>query len=153
MKLNQLPKITKKSKKRVGRGYGSGKGGHTAGRGSKGEKNRGKIALTFEGTKVKKSLIKRLPLQRGKGKLKPFGRKPLVINLEYLNLFKKDSVVDLPALIKEGIIKEKEAKIFGVKILGEGELKVPLKVKLLCSKSAEEKIKKAGGEVIKNPKS
>ena len=71
MDLSSLPKITKRAAKRVGRGYGSGKGGHTSGRGSKGQKARGKLPLTFEGTKVKKSLIKRLPLQRGKGKLKP----------------------------------------------------------------------------------
>ncbi len=61
MKLEQLSKTTVKSKKRVGRGYGSGKGGHTVGRGAKGDKARGKIGLTFEGTKVKKSLINRFP--------------------------------------------------------------------------------------------
>lgn len=71
MKLNELLRIVSKGKKRVGRGLGSGKGGHTVGRGQKGQKTRGKISPLFEGTKVKKSLIKRLPLLRGKGKLKP----------------------------------------------------------------------------------
>lgn len=70
-----LPAIKRKSKKRVGRGYGSGKGGHTSGRGQKGQKARGKISPLFEGTKVKKSLIQRLPLQRGKGKFKPKRKK------------------------------------------------------------------------------
>ena len=55
-----LPKNTKKRKKRVGRGYGSGKGGHTTGRGQKGQKSRKKLNILFEGVKVKKSLINRL---------------------------------------------------------------------------------------------
>lgn len=71
MMLNTLTAIVTKSKKRAGRGLGSGKGGHTVGRGQKGQKTRGKISPLFEGTKVKKSLLKRLPLLRGKGKLKP----------------------------------------------------------------------------------
>jgi large subunit ribosomal protein L15 len=153
MQLNQLPKIKSKKKKRLGRGYGSGKGGHTVGRGSKGDKARGKVALTFEGTKIKKSLIKKIPLQRGKGKLKPSRKKPLVVNLKDLNVFKKEAKVDLESLLKAGIVEEKEARRFGVKILGDGEIKVALTVSLPCSKSAAEKIKKAGGEVIKNPKS
>lgn len=66
----KLPKIKTKSKKRLGRGIGSGKGGHTSSRGQKGQKSRGSINILFEGMKMKKSLIKRLPLQRGKGKFK-----------------------------------------------------------------------------------
>lgn len=54
--------------KRLGRGYGSGKGGHTCGRGQKGQKSRTKIHILFEGVKVKKSTLKKLPLLRGKGK-------------------------------------------------------------------------------------
>jgi len=150
MKLEQLSKTTIKSKKRVGRGYGSGKGGHTVGRGAKGDKARGKVGLAFEGTKVKKSLIKRLPLQRGKGKLKPFKNKSLVVNLYCLNLFKKDTKIDLDSLIKAGVVAEKQARAFGVKILGDGELKVALEVNLPCSKPAMEKIKKAGGQVLKS---
>lgn len=69
--LSNLPKIKTKSKKRLGRGYGSGKGGHTSSRGQKGQKVRGKIHPLFEGQKNKKSLIQRLPLLRGKGKNKP----------------------------------------------------------------------------------
>lgn len=69
--LHNLPKIKTKEAKRVGRGIGSGKGGHTVGRGQKGQRTRGKINLLFEGTKVKKSLIQRLPMLRGKGRFKP----------------------------------------------------------------------------------
>jgi len=152
MKLNDLPKIVTKKKKIIGRGPGSGRGGHTVGRGTKGQRAREKIPLTFQGTKMKKSLLKRLPLLRGKGKLKPFKSSPIVVNLKYLNLFKKDEVVDLNTLIKKRIVEEKEAKKFGVKILGDGELKVPLKVALPCSGGALKKIKKAGGEIVKNSK-
>lgn len=148
MKLNQQPKITGRSQKRIGRGYGSGKGGHTVGRGSKGAKSKGKITLTFEGTKIKKSIFKRLPLLRGKGKLKSLKSGPLVVNLKYLNALPKDSVVDLGTLVKQGIIREKDSQIAGVKILGDGDLKIPLTVKLPCSKGAAAKIKKAGGKVL-----
>ena len=150
MKLNQLPKTTERKKKRRGRGYGSGKGGHTVGRGAKGFKARGKVKLTFSGTKIKKSLLKRLPLRRGKGKLKSLKPTPVVVNLKYLNLFQKGDLVDLKNLIKKGIVEAKEAKKFGVKILGNGELKPALKVKLPCSKGAKMKIEKAGGKIIIN---
>lgn len=74
--LNTLTKIVTKSKKRVGRGYGSGAGGHTTGRGAKGDKVRGTTKLTFDGSKIKKGWIKRTPFLRGKhrvlAKAKPF---------------------------------------------------------------------------------
>lgn len=148
MELHNLPKTTTKRKKRVGRGYGSGKGGHTVGRGQKGQKVRSKIGLVFEGTKFRKSLIKRLPLLRGKGKLKP-GKKPLIVNLKYLNLLPSNSLVDVKTLAKSGIVNLEEAKESGVKILGEGKLGVALKIALPCSKGAVEKIKKVGGEIVK----
>lgn len=66
----QLPKVVQRPKKRVGRGMGSGKGSHTSSRGQKGQKSRGGISVLFEGMKMKKSLLKRLPLKRGKGKFK-----------------------------------------------------------------------------------
>lgn len=147
MELNQFPKITRISKKRVGRGRGSGKGGHTAGRGQKGQKSRSRIALTFEGTKIKKSLLKRLPLLRGKGKMRSSSAKPAVVNLKYLNLLPKGSMVDIKTLIKHQIVGE-WAKLCGVKILGEGEIEHNLTVKLPVSKGAKEKIEKAGGKVI-----
>lgn len=64
----RLPKVNEKKNKRLGRGMGSGKGSHTTGRGQKGQKSKGKIHVLFEGMKMKKSLLKRLPLIRGKGK-------------------------------------------------------------------------------------
>ncbi|MBI4999709.1 50S ribosomal protein L15 [Candidatus Gottesmanbacteria bacterium] len=149
MELHKLPKLLKSPKKRLGRGHGSGRG-KTAGRGTKGQKARGKIKLGFEGGQL--PLIKRLPLRRGKGRNKSLAPGPIVVNIKYLNVLAKGSQVDLETLIKARIVKEDEARAFGVKILGDGELKIPLKVSLPCSKGAAEKIKKAGGEVIKNVK-
>ncbi len=65
MKLSSLTKITKTRKKRLGQGHGSGRG-KTAGRGTKGQKARRNIPLTFEGGAL--TLIKRLPFMKGKGK-------------------------------------------------------------------------------------
>lgn len=65
-----LPKIVARPNKRVGRGMGSGKGSHTSGRGQKGQKSNGDLHILFEGLKMKKSFLKRLPLQRGKGKFR-----------------------------------------------------------------------------------
>lgn len=148
MKLNDLPKIKKRAKKRVGRGIGSGKGGHTAGRGAKGQKARGKVGLIFEGTKIKKSLLKRLPLGRGKGRFKSISTRPVVVNLKYLNLFSQGEEVTLKTLATRGIVELGEGMRSGVKILGEGELKIPLIVKIPCSQGAKVKIEKAGGKIV-----
>lgn len=140
MKLEQLSKITTRSKKRVGRGLGSGKG-KTGGRGMKGQKARGKVPLTFIGGTL--PLYRKLPLRRGKGNPRMY-LKPKAINLAALSIFKAKSVVDLQSLLDSKIISEKDLKS-GVKILGNGELKQPLTVKLPVSKSAQQKIEKAGG--------
>jgi len=147
--LSRLIKTTTGGKKRVGRGYGSGKGGHTAGRGSKGTKARGKVKPLFTGTKSKKSFIKRLPLLRGKGKLKSRKSKPVVVNLQYLEMFLKTKRVNVESLAKAGIVDLKEAKANGVKILGEGAIKKVFEVELPISKSAAEKVEKAGGKIIR----
>lgn len=147
----KLPKTKKGKKKRVGRGYGSGKGGHTVGRGQKGQKSRKDLGILFEGIKVKKSLIKKLPLQRGKGKFKAKD-KPIIVKLSFLNLFPARTTVDKKALIKAGIVKEEDAENFGVKVLGDGEVKKKLTVAVPISKSAAKKIEKAGGKVIKEGK-
>lgn len=144
MQLNKLPKTTTKRKKRLGRGYGSGKGGHTVGRGQKGQKTRGKIKLWFEGGQT--PLTTRLPMHRGKGKFKAKAG-PVILNLRYLDLLPDKTQVDLKTLIKYKLVKEKDAQEFGVKILGGGELKKKLTISLPCSKGAAKKIKSAGGEV------
>lgn len=148
--LNKLPKTTTPKAKRIGRGIGSGKGGHTVGRGAKGQKARGKIGLAFEGTKGKKSLLKRLPLRRGKDKFFASKTKPIIVNLKYLAVFEPKDKVTLESLVKKGIVIQKDAQKVGVKILGDGEVKKGLQVYLPTSKKAALKIKKAGGVVNKS---
>jgi len=145
---DKLIKATTKKKKRVGRGYGSGKGGHTAGRGQKGQKTRSKMGILFEGIKVKKSLIKRIPLQRGKGKFKA-RNKPLVVKLGYLNLLPNGTKVDINNLVKHGIVRKDDAEKYGVKILGDGKLEKKLTIALPISKSAAKMVEKAGGKITK----
>ncbi len=137
-KVNTI-KIVGKKMKRVGRGYGSGKGGHTVGRGSKGQKARSHIGILFEGLKVKKSLLKKLPLQRGKGRNKP-GKSALVVKLSYLNLMPEGSEVTIDSLIKNKIVDAGEAREFGVKILGGGKLTKKLTISVPISKSAAKEV-------------
>src|SRR3989344_640530 len=144
MALNKLKKITKKGKRRLGQGHGSGRG-KTGGRGTKGQKARGKIPLSFEGGAL--PLIKRLPFHRGKGKNKVFKPTPIVLNVKVLNLLPKNSEVTVESLVKHRIVDASDARQYGVKILGDGELSIPLSVKVLVSKGAKEKIEKAGGSV------
>lgn len=145
--LNRLPSINTKGKKRVGRGIGSGRGGHTVGRGQKGQKVRGKIHPLFEGTKTKKSLIQRLPLLRGKGKLKSLTPSPIIVDVAKLNVLPEGSKVDLEALIKHGLVSSRVRK-FGVKILGSGKVTKKLTVGLPLSSGARQAIKTAGGTVL-----
>lgn len=144
----KLQKLVSQRKKRVGRGGGSGKGFHTAGRGQKGQKARTDIHILFEGYKMKKSLLHRLPMQRGKMKNKPLDVTPIIINLDLLNLLPENSEVNLKSLVKEGIVNEKDAQKYGIKILGGGKLTKKLIINLPVSKSASAKITKLGGKVI-----
>ncbi len=144
MNLNNLTKTTQKTKKRLGQGHGSGRV-KTSGRGTKGQNARSSRSLSFEGGAL--PLIKRLPFHRGKGKNKVFKKKPIVVNVKVLNFLKTNSIVDLKALVQSHIVEEKEAKLYGVKILGDGKVDKALIIKLPISKKAEEKIKKAGGRV------
>ncbi len=144
MRLSTLTKITKTRKKRLGQGHGSGRG-KTAGRGTKGQKAKGNIPLSFEGGAL--TLIKRLPFMKGKGKNKSFNNKPIAVNVKVLNLLKKGTVVDVKSLIESQIVDSDYAKRYGVKILGDGKLAVSLIVKLPVSKGAAKKILAAGGKV------
>ena len=144
MNLKTLPKITKDSKRRVGRGHGSGRV-KTSGRGTKGQNAREKVSLRFAGSSLQASWLKRLPLLRGKGKNKSLRVRPIAVNLKYLNGLKSGSEVTLQSLKDARIIDQSVDK---VKILGNGELNVALTFKLPCSKGAIKKIEKAGGKVI-----
>jgi large subunit ribosomal protein L15 len=145
--MTNLPKIVDSRPKRLGRGYGSGKGGHTSGRGQKGQKARRSMGVLFEGYKVRKSLYKRLPFLRGKGKFKAHN-KPAYVNVEDLNSLPAGSDVTIELLAQHHLIEVNYANIYGVKILGNGKLDKKLKVALPTTESAAEKIKQAGGEVV-----
>ena len=147
MNLSNLKKIKTKSKRRLGQGHGSGRV-KTAGRGTKGQNARGKIPLFFEGGAL--PLIKRLPFRRGKGRNKVFRKKPVIIKIQALNLLTKGSIVDLKTLVDKKLVDSFDAKKYGVKILGDGQLNVSLIIKLPISKKAAEKVKKAGGEILLN---
>lgn len=142
--LNNLPKISERKKKRLGQGHGSGKV-KTGGRGTKGQKSRGKI--TRGSNTGMGALFKRLPLIRGKYRNKPNRHKFLIVNLKYLNIFADKTVVDLETLIKQKLVDPFEARQYGVKILGDGEISRALTVKLPCSKKGARKIEAAGGKV------
>jgi large subunit ribosomal protein L15 len=143
MRLNELkaPVGSHHRKKRVGRGEGSGHG-KTSGKGNKGQRARsgGNIRPWFEGGQM--PLQRRLPVR---GFTNIFRKEYTIVNIEILSIFPDNTVVTPKLLKSVGIIKKEK---YGVKILGEGELDKSLIVKAHCfSKSAEEKIKEAGGRV------
>lgn len=141
--LNKLNKSTSKSNKRIGRGYGSGKGGHTSSRGQKGQKSRqgAKIPLWFEGGQL--PLIKRLPMLRGKGKLNVV-RPTAEVTLSEVDAMKADTIT-LDTLKLEKVIDSKYKK---AKIIASGKLSRKVTVEgVQVTKTAAEAITAAGGSV------
>jgi len=141
--LNNLapPKGANKKSKRVGRGIGSGHG-KTATRGYKGQKSRAGSSLRpgFEGGQM--PLYRRLP-KRGFTNI--FRKEYAIVNLDVLGGFNAGATVDPQVLREKGIVRDLRD---GLKILGNGELKHALIVRAhKFSKSAAEKIQKAGGSV------
>ena len=144
MKIHDLkpPEGSRKKAKRVGRGIG-GKGGKTAGRGTKGQRARGSIPIGFEGGQ--------LPLQQRMPKLRGFNN-PFRVEYQAINL---DTLVEAglvevtpEILLSKGLV----GKGALVKILGRGNVSEPIKVAAHAfSKSAEESITSAGGTVEKLP--
>lgn len=146
MKLHDLKPAegSRKNRKRVGRGIGSGHG-KTSGRGHKGQNARsgGGVRPGFEGGQ--NPIYRRLPKR---GFHNPNRKEYAIVNLSTLNRFEEGTEVT-PALLKDaGVVKNFKD---GLKILGDGELTVKLHVKAhKFSKSAQEKITAVGGtaEVI-----
>lgn len=137
-------KVPQKSK-RVGRGYGSGKGGHTSSRGNKGQKSRtgGKAKLWFEGGQT--PLIKRMPYSRG---FKNHNEKKVYsINLATIqNIDGNTKNLTPEYFFANGLIRTKYVG-YQVKILGKGKIDKPINLKgFLYSKTAREKIISAGGK-------
>jgi large subunit ribosomal protein L15 len=143
--INTLVQTVQTGKKRLGQGHGSGRG-KTGGRGTKGQKARGTIPVQV--AQGGSFFLKRLPLYRGKLRNKGFSGKRMPVNLKFLNVLSKGTVVDLATLIDQGIVDKNSVGSRGVKILGDGDLNVALTVKLPCSKHAVKKIEKAGGTVV-----
>ena len=143
--LNSREKINK-SKKRVGRGIGSGKG-KTSGRGVKGQKSRSGVAIkSFEGGQM--PLYRRLP-KRGFNPIKK--EKIAILNLDKIQSFieKKTitttEILNTSSLKKLNLINKNSKKL---KILGSGEIKDKINIEAdLASKSALEKLEKIGGSI------
>lgn len=146
MKMNELKpnEGATQKRKRVGRGPGSGLG-KTAGRGHKGQKSRAGYSRRygFEGGQM--PLVRRVPKRGFKN---PFSKEYVAVNLTMLAMFGDQDVIGAEDFIKKGIVKDIQD---GIKILGNGEIDRAVTVKAhKFSKSAREKIEKAGGtcEVI-----
>ncbi len=143
MLLNELspPKGSRKPRRRLGRGPGSGRG-KTAGRGTKGHNSRsgGGVRPGFEGGQM--PIHRRLP-KRGFTNI--FRKNIATINIRNLSKFETGSLVDEAALIRSGLVNGRND---GIKLLGHGDIKYPLTIKIdRISKSAREKIEAAGGNV------
>ena len=144
MKLNQMsPALNStQSKKRLGRGIGSGLG-KTSGKGHKGQNARsgGGVRPGFEGGQM--PLIRRLP-KRGFNN-KQFAAEYTIINVSELNVFEDKTVVTAELLQEKNIIKKLAP--YGLKVLGNGKLEKALTVKAnKFTESAIQKISKAGGK-------
>lgn len=143
MRLNDLsPSIgSKKKKKRIGRGPGSGHGG-TSCKGDKGQKARSGASIRpgFEGGQM--PLHRRIPKR---GFCNIFKKEYEVINIKDLQRFEGTSQIDVEILKKSGLIKSERNLI---KLLGDGEVTFPLNIKVhRATRTAVEKVESSGGKV------
>lgn len=142
MKLHELSPApgSKKAKKRIGRGSGSGTG-KTAGKGHKGQNARsgGGVRPGFEGGQM--PLQRRVP-KRGFNNI--FAKRYAIVNVGDLEKFDEGATVDIKSLKTVGLVKK---EYDGLKVLGEGNLNKKLTVNAVkFSKAAKEKIENAGGK-------
>jgi large subunit ribosomal protein L15 len=137
------PAGARKRPKRVGRGPSSGHG-KTAGKGHKGQRSRSgaNIPRAFEGGQM--PLQRRVP-KRGFRNI--FKKRFALVHIKDLNRFSADEEVDIEAQRKAGLVK----KVYdGVKIVGDGDLTIPLTVKAhMFTESARKKIEAASGKAEK----
>ena len=145
IKLNNRSKINK-TKIRVGRGIGSGKG-KTSGRGVKGQKSRSGVAIkSFEGGQM--PLYRRLP-KRG---FNPILKKSIaILNLDKIQSYIDKKHIDKKELINSNLLKKLKLiniRSIKLKILGTGEIKDKINIEAdLASKSAIDKLEKIGGSI------
>lgn len=142
--LTSLPTTKTKKLKRVGRGYGSGKGGHTVGRGQKGQKSRsgGKTKLLFQGTKKNKDFFRRTPWLRGKNRLKSHKKETKIIKSSTLKVLRDGSTIDEKALIKAEIITQKDSQKYLLKIIFDKDPGKKYILEIPASKKAVKTISK-----------
>ena len=143
MKLEELkpPEGSRRKRKRVGRGIGSGHG-KTACKGAKGQKARtgGGIKAGFEGGQM--PLQRRLPKR---GFRPPFKKRFVILHIKDLNRFPKDTVVEPDLLFQSGLLRKKGE---AVKLLSDGDLQHPLTIRVhQASKAALQKVEAASGRV------
>ncbi len=144
MRQNQLsPKSgSKRGRKRIGRGDGSGHGTYSC-RGCKGQKSRsgGGVGLRFEGGQT--PLVKRLPSKRGFTNIFKTGY--ALVNLRRLGIFEEGAEITPQKLLDAGLVSSLKKPI---KILGDGELQRPLVVRAArFTQTARRKIEASGGRV------
>ena len=138
----EAPEGSRKKKKRVGRGDGSGHGG-TAGKGAKGQNARSghSVRPNFEGGQM--PLTRRIPKRGFKN---PMRRIIAIVNIEQLKGFPQGALVDRDTLTAVGLVS---GRVDGVKVLGNGEINFPLSLKVdRVSRGAREKIEAAGGTIV-----
>lgn len=136
------PNGSRKKRKRVGRGNGSGHGG-TSCRGAKGQNARsgGGVGPAFEGGQM--PLTRRLPKRGFRNR---FRKKITIVNIGQLARFPEGTIIDEALLLSSGLVKGKGD---GVKILSKGEIDHALSLKVgLISRGARDKIINAGGEIL-----
>lgn len=141
--LSSIKSIMDKPKKRVGRGFGSQKGGHTSGRGQKGQKSRrgSKIPLWFEGGQL--PLIKRLPMLRGKGRFNVV-RMSAELTLSDIDKMVSENIT-FDTLKLERVIPSNSQS---AKIIASGRLTRKVNIEgIKISAKAQEMLEKAGGTV------
>jgi len=149
MKLNEIRdnKGSTKSRKRIGRGIGSGKG-KTSGKGHKGQKSRSGVSIKgFEGGQM--PIHRRLP-KRGFTSVNRINYTELNLDKiqKLIEIKKIDSkkIVNYKTFLDLGLVKSKKAKI---KLLGKGEIKVKIDLEVSASsKSAKDSVEKLGGSVL-----
>jgi len=136
------PVGSRKKRKRVGRGNGSGHGG-TSCKGHKGQNARsgGKVRSGFEGGQM--PLSRRLPKR---GFRNPFRKTIVTINVEQLKKFPEGSVIDEESLVLAGVVRHRKD---GIKVLGKGSIDYPVSLKMnMVSRGAREKIEASGGSIV-----
>lgn len=131
---------SRRPRKRVGRGDGSNRGSYS-GRGSKGQKQTGKVPFLFEGGQLR--IVKRLPHMRGF--TNRFRTEYSPINVESLNSFENGATVTVEDLYASRLVRRRGSL---VKLLGDGDLKTQVNIQVhACSASARAKVESAGGTV------